>query len=284
MNPSIWTDAFVELEAEEAVECLDSVGWKTIELAEIHWRRIDERDHPERAFEALRRRADDLGIAFAQIHGYTFDFCRPDADLAAGLERTRQSMGYAAILGVEQYVWHPSSGTWGEEPGLLEAVSNKNRDVLGQLVETAASLGIGIAIENIFDRPGPRRSFGTTVDELLWLVGQTDPEVVGVCLDVGHAHVAGLDQYRAIKALGPALRATHIQDNDGSSDQHRFPYEGTIDWPPLLRALREIGYAGAFNLEVGGAVHATPLALRPAKLRFALELATAMVDGSLEAP
>jgi sugar phosphate isomerase/epimerase len=281
MKPSIWTDAFVELEAEQALEQLAAVGWTTIELAEVHWRRIDDGPEPERRCQALRRQADDLGVAFAQVHGYTFNFLDPDAD--AAIDRTRRSMAYAAILGIGHYVWHPTSGTWGEEPGQFDAVANRNRDVLGTLADAARSLGIGIAVENIFDRPGPRRSFGTTMDELLWLIGQTDPAVVGVCLDVGHAHVAGLDQHKAITALGPALRATHIQDNDGSSDQHRLPYEGTIDWGAVLRGLREIGYQGAFNLEVGGAVHNTPLAIRPAKLRYALELTAAMVEGRLEA-
>ena len=177
----------------------------------------------------------------------------------------------------------PQQPPWGEEPGLYESVRERNRDIVGQLADHAKTEGVGIAIENICDKPAPRRRFGTTVDELLWLVEQTDPATVGVCWDVGHAHIAGLDQYRAIKALGPSLRATHIQDNDGSADQHRLPYEGTIDWSAVLRALREIDYRGAFNLEVGGAVHATPLAIRPAKVRYALELVTAMLEGRLEA-
>jgi sugar phosphate isomerase/epimerase len=281
MKLSIWTDAFVELEAEQAVERFAAIGWTTLELAEIHWRRIEERDDPERHFRELRRRADDLGLAFAQIHGFSFDFCSSEADLAAGLERAKRSVGFAAILGVGQYVFHTSSRPWGEEPGVYDAVRERNRDVVGQLADTASSLGLGIAVENTWDHPGPWRRFGTTVGELLWLAEQTDPATVGVCWDTGHAHIAGLDQYRAIKALGPHLRAMHIQDNDGSGDQHRLPYEGTIDWPALLRALREIGYQGAFNLEVGGALHATPLAIRPAKVRYALELAAAMVQGDV---
>ena len=283
MKPSIWTDAFVELEAEEIVGQMAAIGWRTLELAEIHWRPIDEGANPERRCEALRRRADGLGVVFRQIHGYTFDYCNPDADAEAALDRTRRSIRYSAILGIHQYVWHPSSRPWGEEPGVYETVRERNRDIVGQIAETAKAECVGIAIENICDQPAPRRRFGTTVDELLWLVEQTDPTTVGVCWDVGHAHIAGLDQYRAIKALGRSLRATHIQDNDGTADQHRFPYEGTIDWTAVLRALREIDYQGAFNLEVGGAVHNTPLAIRPAKVRYALELTTAMVEGRLEA-
>ena len=277
MKPSIWTDAFVELELEQALEKLAGVGWRTLEVAEAHWRRIGEREDPERACEAVRRRADDLGVAFAQLHGYSFDFCNPDADTAAGLETTIRSLNYAAILGVGQYVLHTSSRPWGEEPGGYDQVRALNRDIVGRLAETARSLGVGIAVENTWDHPHPRRRFGTTAEELLWLVEQTDPEVVGVCWDTGHAHIAGLDQPRAIRALAPALRALHIQDSDGTHDQHRLPYEGTIAWEPLLRALGEVGYDGAFNLEVGGSVHRVPLPLRPTRLRFALELATRMV-------
>ena len=280
MKPSIWTDAFVELQAEESLELMAAAGWRTLELAEIHWRPIDEGPDPERRCEALRRRADDLGVAFRQIHGYTFNYCNPEADVAAALDRTRRSIRYAAILGIHHYVWHPSTRPWDDDPGVYDTVRQLNRDIVGRLAETAKDECLGIAVENL---PGKGRRFGATVDELLWLVEQTDPTTVGVCWDVGHAHMDGVDQYSAIEALGRNLRATHIQDNDGTADQHRFPYEGTIDWSGVLRALREIDYQGAFNLEVGGAVHATPLAIRPAKVRYAFELTTAMVEGKLEA-
>ena len=268
-----------ELEAEEAVERMAAIGWKTVELAEIHWHRIEKRHKPESQCHTLRRRADDLGIAIAQVHGLTFNFCDPKADAAAGMERAKRSLLFSATLGIKQYVFHPSSRPWGEEPGGYESVRQLNRDIVGQLADAAKPLGLGIAVENVWDHPAPRRHFGANPEELLWLVEQTNPAVVGVCWDTGHAHLAGLDQYRALKALGSHLRATHIQDGDGTSDQHRLPFEGTIDWAGVLRALREIQYEGAFNLEIGGAVHKTPLAIRSAKLRFALELATAMVEG-----
>lgn len=275
MQPSIWTDAFVELEAEEAVERMAAIGWRTLELAEIHWRRIEQRDDPERHVRTLRRRADGLGIAFAQIHGLSYDFWAADADVAAGLEWAKRSLNYSAILGVQQYVFHPCAGNWSDGAGAREA----RRDIVGQLADLARPLGVGVAVENMPGSASDRRWFGAVVDELLWLAEQTDPAVVGVCWDTGHAHMVGLDQYEALTALGPHLRATHIQDNDGTADQHRLPYEGSIDWAAVLRALREIGYPGAFNLEIGGAVHATPLPIRPAKVRYALELAAAMLDG-----
>ncbi|MFQ5809967.1 MAG: hypothetical protein ACE5JM_10145, partial [Armatimonadota bacterium] len=37
---------------------------------------------------------------------------------------------------------------------------------------------------------------------------------------------------------------------DGSGDQHRPPYFGTVDWPAVLSALREIRFPGPLTFEV----------------------------------
>jgi sugar phosphate isomerase/epimerase len=277
MRPSIWTDAFLELEAEQALDRLADIGWTTLELAEIHWRRLDERASPEHDARELRRRADALGVTFAQMHGLSYDFWSPDADVQAGLQWAERSLQYAAILGVAQYVFHACNGNWSGD----EAGRERRRDIVATFVEAAKPLGVRIAVENMPGPMGDRRWFASTPEQLRTLVEETDPQAVTVCWDTGHAHIAGLDQPRAIADLGPLLQAMHIQDNDGTADQHRLPYEGTIEWTPLLEALRTADYRGAFNLEVGGAVHRTPLPLRPAKLRFALHLATAMAAGHM---
>ena len=41
-----------------------------------------------------------------------------------------------------------------------------------------------------------------------------------------------LDQLERLK---DRLIALHIHDNDGSSDQHKIPFTGSVDWPRFMR-------------------------------------------------
>jgi sugar phosphate isomerase/epimerase len=48
---------------------------------------------------------------------------------------------------------------------------------------------------------------------------------VGVCFDVGHAHIApGIPQ--AFETLKPLIRTTHVHDNDKQRDAHLWPGQG----------------------------------------------------------
>ena len=48
------------------------------------------------------------------------------------------------------------------------------------------------------------------------------------------------------------LKALHIDDNNGTADQHRLPYRGTVDWQDVMSALAEVGYDRLFNMEIPG--------------------------------
>jgi len=137
-------------------------------------------------------------------------------------------------------------------------------------------MGVGIAIENNADifplQSGLGRSYCSVPMELIELVDGFDDAMVGICWDTGHAHIQHLDQGKAIRALGKRLKATHIQDNDGRSDQHLLPFYGSIDWFSIIDALRAIGYGGDFTYEVHNSIRPLPDALRDSALRLAIDL------------
>ena len=73
---------------------------------------------------------------------------------------------------------------------------------------------------------------------------------VGLNIDTGHAHIGEMDAPSAIRMAGPLLITTHIQDNYGECDNHLPPGLGTIDWPQVVAALKEVGYAGCYMVEI----------------------------------
>ncbi len=78
------------------------------------------------------------------------------------------------------------------------------------------------------------------------------PEQVGLIVDVGHAWTDGMDPAREILIAGDRLWGTHLQDvdRDNPQDNHWAPLDGGLDWPSIVSALQQIGYAGAYTFEV----------------------------------
>jgi sugar phosphate isomerase/epimerase len=71
-----------------------------------------------------------------------------------------------------------------------------------------------------------------------------------VLLDVGHVNVGGEDPSDSVRKAREYLAHVHIHDNDGTKDQHLVPGDGKIDFAPIVKALREVGYDGYVSAEL----------------------------------
>jgi sugar phosphate isomerase/epimerase len=63
----------------------------------------------------------------------------------------------------------------------------------------------------------------------------------GLCFDTGHAHIAGSveGEWNIMKSR---VRSTHVHDNDGTNDNHRFPFfgaDGSIRWPRVMNMFHQ---------------------------------------------
>ncbi len=72
---------------------------------------------------------------------------------------------------------------------------------------------------------------------------------IGVCLDVGHAHL-GEGIPAAFSELRDRIRSSHLHDNKGDKDTHLWPGDGTIDWDQTLGDLKSAPQSPAGVLEI----------------------------------
>jgi sugar phosphate isomerase/epimerase len=108
----------------------------------------------------------------------------------------------------------------------------------------AKPLGVQLLVENI-----PNEL--TTPQKLVELIQTLRFDDLGVCLDVGHAHLEpGVEE--AFEALKPYVRSVHVHDNHGMKDEHLWPGEGSIDWARSVEQLRGAPQAPALVLELAG--------------------------------
>ena len=116
---------------------------------------------------------------------------------------------------------------------------------LQALVPVAAECKMTLSVENM---PPPR--FATDAEDLLGLLATYPADLVGVCFDTGHAHLAGT-VVQVAGALAPRAFIMHIHDNHAvEKDEHNIPGQGTIPWPEVVSALRTNGFRGRNVMEV----------------------------------
>ena len=163
----------------------------------------------------------------------------------------KRAMGYAADAGCKEYVVHIGALCCYYRPYDEQKMRDYACDTLEKIIPEAEKLGIIIAVENSFEPTN-------TTDEVLYYINKFPSPAVGVCYDAGHANImtgAGKDLSRygapmqlpwankiefedhALEKLAPHIVTCHLHDNDGYSDQHALPGNGTINWEKLIKDL-----------------------------------------------
>jgi len=120
-----------------------------------------------------------------------------------------------------------------------------------------------------------------SAEMLLNLIQRIGSERVKICMDTGHANIAGKNLPAMIHQFGSELKTLHINDNYGLlgpvyPDFHLFPGYGTVCWEPVFQALKEVGFEGALNLEP--TLLKAPHAIHVSRLRAAREIVTIMAE------
>jgi sugar phosphate isomerase/epimerase len=108
----------------------------------------------------------------------------------------------------------------------------------------AKPLGVKILLENI-----PNEL--STPERLVEMLVTSHFDDVGVCFDVGHAHMMS-DVPSAFAVLGAHIRSTHVHDNKRDKDAHLWPGEGSIDWAETMKLLRSSPHTPPLLLEIEG--------------------------------
>jgi len=114
-----------------------------------------------------------------------------------------------------------------------------------RLTEYAAQRNVKVAFE---PEPG---MFIDTMDRYAQLHEKINAPHFGLTLDIGHLQCQGeLPMGPHIVRWRDQLWNVHIEDMKQGVHDHLFFGEGDIDFPPVLVALKEIGYKGGIHVEL----------------------------------
>jgi len=154
------------------------------------------------------------------------------------------------------------------------------------LAPMAKEMGITLCVENLYNSlgnhmvEGPCCDVEKVVKRIDVLNEEFGADVLGFCLDTGHANLVGIDIYDFIVRLGHRLKVLHVHDNDGVRDLHQIPYtfakkkddKDALDWQGFLNGLREIEFEGVINFEASPVVSAFPEEMKSDALEFLVKI------------
>ena len=191
---------------------------------------------------ALRAAMERFGLGVVGHTAFYLPVASPVDDLREGaVSELRRCLGVFASLGARWMNVHPDPDMHFHS---REAMLERNRLTLRELLDAAAQHGIGLMIENI---PGKFNN----VEQLAPLLDPL-PEL-GLHLDIGHANLrTNINTTGELVArYSDRIRHVHLHDNKGGNADLHLPLgAGTLDSRSALTALKRAGYDGTITLEV----------------------------------
>ena len=226
----------------EGLSAMKDVGMECVEL--LTWKPPLDLDDGGRVRE-IGAHAADIGLRVHSAHapfGTEYELCSEDETARrGGIEGAVRSAEVIRGMGGRIVVVHGSLGI--DEGADRRAPLDRARMSLEEIVDRCRSIGVVVAVENLI------QGLGGVPEEMVAMISGFPEEHVGVCLDIGHAHLRANEE-EMISACAGRIVTTHVADNLGESDDHLLPFEGSVEWPKVLKDLRCTGYDGALLMEI----------------------------------
>ncbi len=161
-------------------------------------------------------------------------------DRIAAMDEIKRALEVAEQAPFHFLIQHVGVGKEESGPHKTEAAMMS----LEHLHAFAKPLGVQLLVENIPNE----LSTPEALMELLHAGRFTD---IGVCFDLGHAHMAsGVKE--SFEVLKDRIRSTHVHDNNKDHDSHLWPGAGSIDWKEAMELLRTAPGIPPVLLEIEG--------------------------------
>lgn len=176
--------------------------------------------------------------------------------------------------------------------GSEDAEWEKTERLIHAIAPMAKESGITVCIENLYNSmgghmvEGPCCDVRKAVERIDRINDQYHAQVLGFCLDTGHANLVGLDFEHVITTLDYRLKVLHIHDNDGAADLHQIPYTFTknrenrpsTDWDGLVRGLGRIHFNRVLSFETAPALTTFPEEMKTDVLEFIYKIGSYLAE------
>jgi sugar phosphate isomerase/epimerase len=165
------------------------------------------------------------------------------------MDEIKRALEAAEHIPLRNLIVHLGEREDGWSPRTIEYAQT----ALEHLGAFSRALGVRLLVENLL-------SEATTPEHLILILELGHLDNVGVCLDLGHAHMT-VGVASAFSALGSRIASVHVHDNHGIKDEHLWPGDGNIDWTATVKALKALATPPATVLEISQNLPDAPAAI-----------------------
>ncbi len=234
----------------ESAMHLKKIGFEGIDFCMNEYVDVLDSETREKEISALREYAEKNDLSLDMCH---LPFYNKKDERIINRELNYRlvcdGIDGASLLGVKNGVIHVCPLYAGENEYDSDVFFAEAVKYITPIAEYAEKKNVRLSFENMCNYKydtGIRR-FGCQTDEVCRVA---DYFGAGVCFDTGHANSVHLSMEDSLREIGSRLTALHINDNNGKTDEHLFPFFGNIKWTDFMTGLRAIDYKGNFNFEV----------------------------------
>lgn len=230
------------------LKTLAKMGFEGFQLEVFHGETLMEWES-EGAF-AVRDRSRDLGLRASQFvaHFMLQDFADPQRLVSnEAIEHMKTVLDIVDHFDECRVVTLPlpafecrTPSFVGDYKDLFERCAAK----VSRLLAMVEDAGRRMALEIL---PG---AIVGGIDGFLRLCEHLSSDTLGFNFDTGHAWACKENLYLIPAKIGPRILGTHLCDNFGNENLSLRPGAGSIDWLPLLTALKNCGYTGPWDIEI----------------------------------
>ena len=248
---SIWS--FPQQSLKESFALAKDAGFEGVEVALAETGELSLETTPEQ-LEQIKKDAEECGIELYSVaSGLYWDYWL-NADSEDEREKAksivRRQLEVAKALGCDTILVIPGTvnADFIDPNRVVDYVTTYERSLaaLLELKSYAEELQVSIGLENVWNK------FLNSPVEMSDFIDKIGSDYVGSYFDVGNVLFNGYPEHW-IRALGKKIKKVHFKDfrkNPGGVNSFVDLLAGDINYPEVIKALREVGYDGWVTAEM----------------------------------
>ena len=192
--------------------------------------------------EQIDRWLKEYGLVLSDLHASEgrekFWLSTEEYARLAGVELVKNRLDMTARLGGDAIVMHIQPYWLDDKPrAQFWDVLQRSMDAI---LPYARARGVKIAFENLYP---------INHETLKQVLARYSPDDVGICYDPGHGNMVG-GGIGFLEEVKDRLIVLHLNDNDGSGDQHKLMFSETGDWGRMAQLVATSSYDKPLGMEV----------------------------------